>query len=496
MKIDLLGGSYQDKYVQLNSQRTINWYSNSSFSEQTESQETLSSTGNAREQSKERKTLRPLPGLTLFASLEGSCGRGAFAINGHAYVVVDNRFYEVYNDGSTAIRGLLSASPVGTTRKVWFGANNENEIMLADNDVGYIYDMDTTVFSQITDADFPGAETLTDQDGYFIVTKNGRVYWSNVLNGLSWTGVDVYTPSYKADKVKAVVSLQESLYNFGESTMEVYFNNGTTFQRMGRTSIQYGIAGVNTLQVVANSIICVSRYDNGQPQVVQIAPNNEIVTISEPSIAYQIGKVKEIEDMHSFTFTSPDGHIFYVLTLPEADKTFVYDLTTKEWTEWSTFNGVQADGTYLYGKCFANHHMFLQGSHYVTSSKDANIYKLDFNAFTDNGNPIVRQRDTQIYHQEYKLITVHELEIDMNTGSGALTGQGSEPRLMFQISKNGGKTFGQERLVRLSKLGDYDYRCKVRMLGSARNWVIRFKLSDPIDLSIIGARARGSVGAY
>lgn len=494
MKIDLLGGSYKDKYVQLNSQRTINWYINSSFSEQTEAADTT--TGASREQGKERRSLRPLPALTLFASIAGTCGRGAFAINGRGFVVIDNLFYEVYNDSTTTLRGTLSASPTGSTRKVWMGANNENQIMLADNTAGYIFNTSTNVFTQITDADFPGAETLTDQDGYFIVAKDGRVYWSDVLAGLSWTGVNTYTPSYKADKVKAVVSLQESLYNFGESTLEVYFNNGTTFARMNRTSMQYGVVGVATIQVIANTILFVSRYDNGQPQVVQISPNNELTTISEPSIAYQLGKIKNLEDMYAWSFSSPDGHIFYVLTVPGADRTFVYDLTNKEWFEWQTFNGIQYDGTHIYGKCFANHQMFLGGSHFVTSNKDGNIYKLDFDAFTDNGNTIIRQRDTQIYHQEYKSITVHELEIDMNSGSGLLSGQGSEPRLMLQISKNGGKTFGQERMVRLSKHGDYDYRCKVRMLGAARNWVIRLKLSDPIDMSIIGARVRGSVGAY
>ena len=499
MKIDLLGGSYGDKYAQINSQRTVNWYTAYSQSDQANDKETASDTGRMnREAGKEMRTLKPFPVLTLLASNTGNRGRGAISIRDKGFVVIDNTFYQIYIDGTLTQRGTLSASPNGATNKVWMEANNENQIMLADQDYGYIYNHSTAVFTQITDVDFPGADTLTSQDGRFIVTKNGRVYFSNLLDGLSWDGVNVYTPSYKADKVKAVISLQEEIFNFGEETMEAYFDDETTpFRRMARSSVQYGIIAPESLNLIANTVFLVSRYTGGQPQVIQISPNHEINTISsENSIAWDFGKYQSLEDIYSWTFSAPDGHIFYVLTIPSAEQTLVYDVTTKDWCEWSSKIGSQVDGTPIYGRCLVNHHLFLKGKHIVTSFNNGNIYYLDWEGTTDNGDAVIRQRDTQIFHSEYKQICVHELEVDMNTGVGTLSGQGSNPVMMVQISRNGGKTFGPERFMRLSKHGDYDYRAKLRTLGMARNWVIRFKVSDPINIALIGAKARGSVGSY
>ena len=498
MKIDLLGGSYNDKYIQINSQLTKNWYPAYSYTDQVSDTETNSGSGQfSRESGKEIRTLKPTPAFTLHSSNTGNTSRGAFSINGRGFFVIDNTLYEVYSDGTLTSRGSLSVSPVGTTAKVWMGANNNNEIMLADHSVGYIFNTSTNVLTQITDPDFLGAETLTTQDNRFIVTFNGRVYFSDLNSGTAWTGVNVYTPSYKADNVKAVISLQEEIYNFGNETLEIYFDNGETpFERVSRSSIQYGVISPETVVTTANVILFVSKQADGHIQVVQIQPNHELSTISPPSISWQIGQYENLEDMYAWSYSSPDGHIFYVLTIPAAEKTLVYDLTTKDWYEWSSQIGTNADGSVLYGRCLGKHHLFLNGKHLVSSHNNGNIYKLDWDSFTDNGVPIIRQRDTQIYHSEYKYISVHEIELDMNTGSAPLSGQGSTPMLMFQVSKDGGKTFGTERFVRLSKRGDYGYHCKIRMLGTAKVWVLRFKLSDPLDLALIGARARGSLGGY
>jgi hypothetical protein len=498
MKIDLLGGSYQDKYIQINSQRTINWYPAYSYHDQVADSETNSGSGQInRESGKEIRTLKPTPGLTLFAENAGNTSRGAFSINDRAFFVIDNSFYEVFTDHTLTLRGTLSATLGGSTTKVWMAANNNNEIMLADHQVGYIYNLATNVLTQITDIDFPGADSLTSQDNRFIVSFNGRVYWSDLNNGMSWTGVNVYTPSYKADNVKAVMSLQEEIYNFGSETLEIYFDNGETpFERVSRSSIHYGIIAPETLCLAANTILFTSKFSDGQLQVIQIAPNHELSTVSPPSITYQIGQYEHLEDMYAWTYSAPDGHIFYVLTIPSAEKSLVYDLTTKDWHEWSSYLGDSVTSAPTYGRFIGKHHLFLKGKHLVSSFKDGNIYELDWTTFTENGQPIIRQRDTQIYHAEYKYISVHELELDMTAGLGTLSGQGSTPMMMLQLSKDGGATFQSERLIRLSKRGQYNYHCKMRMLGTAKTWVLRFKVSDPIDIALIGARARGAVGGY
>ena len=116
MKIDLLGGSYGDKYVQINSQRTVNWYTAYSQSDQANDKETASDTGRMnREAGKEIRTLKPFPVLTLLASNAGNRGRGAISIRDKGFVVIANTFYQIYVDGTLTQRGTLSASPNGAT---------------------------------------------------------------------------------------------------------------------------------------------------------------------------------------------------------------------------------------------------------------------------------------------------------------------------------------------------------------------------------------------
>ena len=92
-------------------------------------------------------------------------------------------------------------------------------------------------------------------------------------------------------------------------------------ERVSRSSIQYGIVAPETLVVTANVILFASKFSNGQLRIVQISPNHEIESIAPPSITYQIGKHENLEDMYAWAYTSPDGHVFYVLTIPSAEKT-------------------------------------------------------------------------------------------------------------------------------------------------------------------------------
>lgn len=499
MKIDLLGGTYQDENVQVNSQRTVNWYTSYSNIDQMAPAptSTVQIYGTNRETSKEVKTLKPFAGLSIFTSIAGNKCRGTFSQNNRAFAVIDNTLYEILADTTPTNRGSLSGSPQGAANKVYFAANKSNQIFISDISVGYVYDIVANTLTKVTDIDFPGAETVFSQDEYFMAVFNGRVYFSDLSNGLSWTGVNVFTPTYKADKTIFAISLQEEIYCFGSEHTEVYFNDGTTpFSRVPRSSVQYGLLAKDSVIILANTIFLLSRSAEGQPRVLQIGGDHSFSPISTSNINFQLGQYQNLEDAYAWGYLAEDGHTFYCLTIPAADKTFVYDLATREWVEQSSYLGNYSNGCPIFGRCLANHHMFLNGKHLFGSFKDGNIYTSSRTAYTDNSQPIVRIRDTQIFNSDDKVISCAELALDVNTGQGALTGQGVKPVIMSQVSKDGGKTFSPERHVKLGVRGDYKFRARIRLLGSARNWVLRFKCSDPINLVLIGAYVRGSVSAY
>src|SRR5579872_7375913 len=105
MKIDLLGGSYQQKYIEFNAQRTINWYQ-------------VVTTQN--EKSKSTTALFPFPGLTTYVTLPGRYLRGIFTARTNdmqrCFAVCDNILYEINSNYTYTTRGTMSSMSVGSTK--------------------------------------------------------------------------------------------------------------------------------------------------------------------------------------------------------------------------------------------------------------------------------------------------------------------------------------------------------------------------------------------
>jgi hypothetical protein len=105
--------------------------------------------------------------------------------------------------------------------------------------------------------------------------------------------------------------------------------------------------------------------------------------------------------------------------------------------------------------------------------------------YTDGGQPIKRQVTSQHINTGGNKFMVDSIFLDMETGVGLETGQGSNPTLMLQISKDGGRTFGYERYASLGAVGQYRApRVIFRRCGSSRNFVFQFTLTDPVKFVI------------
>lgn len=63
------------------------------------------------------------------------------------------------------------------------------------------------------------------------------------------------------------------------------------------------------------------------------------------------------------------------------------------------------------------------------------------------------------------------------------------PQVMLRISRDGGRTFGNERWIPLGRVGEYYARVVLRRLGSARDFVVQITVTDPVKFVL----ASGSV---
>ena len=165
----------------------------------------------------------------------------------------------------------------------------------------------------------------------------------------------------------------------------------------------------------------------------------------------------------------------YQITFPTDNRTFLYDMTTGIWSEMQT--GVTQNYATRHQ---ANYCAQVNGVTYVSDYQNGNIYWFDENTFTDNGTPILRQLTTRHASSNFNVFGIDELYFDMDTGVGLQSGQGSDPQIMIACSKDNGRTYSTDRYMSLGTVGSYLTRVITRQWGTARDFVFRIQMTDPV----------------
>ena len=84
----------------------------------------------------------------------------------------------------------------------------------------------------------------------------------------------------------------------------------------------------------------------------------------------------------------------------------------------------------------------------------------------------------------------------METGVSLVTGEGSDADIMFSISVDGGRTFGNEKMVSVGRLGDYLADVEYNVIRVGIDFYIKMRVSDPIFVSFHSASANIERAGY
>lgn len=185
MQINFLGGSYKSRSTVVNRQELVNWF--------------LDYYG-PKEDAKTLKALIPTPGLKYMQqfAVDGGC-RGMYTTSsGRLFVVYGNKLIEVKSNGTYVESGEL----LTTVGMVSMSDNGEDVasgrgLIIVDGTYGYIFNLMSSDFNQITDPAFVPCTHVVFLDGYFIINEknSGRIWVSNIYNGLIWGNVSLTTSS-------------------------------------------------------------------------------------------------------------------------------------------------------------------------------------------------------------------------------------------------------------------------------------------------------------
>jgi hypothetical protein len=472
-----IGPAYESQSYMADSERLFNWYV-----EQNESPNAPT-----------RYALLPCPGFETFASVPQAPIRGTFFQRGRAFFVAGFAFYELFVDGTTIQRGTVASDP----NPVTINANGDagDQLWITSGGVGYIYDLTADTLTVAGPAG-----TVVSMGGFLsarflsLDSTTGAFYASDRYNGLVWNLLNV-AQSQSGDPWRTLVVTPDNLIRlFGETTGEVWADQGSApfpFSPILEAGCAYGIVAPFAFSVDTD-VTLLAQNKQGRGLVIRLngyTPER----VSTHAIETALHGFTTLDDAMSFCYQE-HGHSFTVFTFPTDEKTFVLDETTGLWGErayWDTTVGQWR----AYRVCCQ---MQAFGDRMLVGDRlTGTIYEMSSEFQTDVDGAVIRRlRQPPRFSVEQKKVTVNSLQVVMDVGQGVATGLGVDPQLMLQSSRNGGKTWGNERWKSAGMGGDFNIEVKWTQCGQAVNRADRFVATDPVPWRLVDCLISYTVGAH
>lgn len=449
--------------------------------------------------------LRQCPGLPLFTTIPTSPIRAMWAGGGRLFVIGGSQLYEVYQDGF--VSPTLGSVGNGTNPAII--VSNGFELAIASAGLGYVTDgaaiaipghaADASVRPIIDTQGQPlQSATMAFMDQYFIaaIQNSKQIRISNLAPaGAVWDPGDASIKEAYSDNIQRVWVDDpggELLVIFGAETQEIWQDTGGLFPFTRINGAVYpigcdsawSVAGKNGQRFWLWNGMVWSQTGTSFPQ-----------RISDYGVEQAIKGIPQ-QNIPGYTYFDQancegdcylqGGHMFYMLSFPEAGVTWVYDAATQNWHKRLYWNN-NIWNRYR-PRLFAQQWSMILGGDYQSGK----IFVLDPNTYTDaDGVPLRRDRIATYITDQNRNMRYNRLTLDIATGVGLNVGVGQpgyDPQIGMRYSNNRGNNYSNWRNGSLGKAGDYDRRVFWTQMGSARiGMSIHTSITDPIDTSINAA---------
>lgn len=430
--------------------------------------------------------LYPSPGLSAHCSLTDCTEvRELHTFGSYVYAVArrgaSSVLWRIDGSGGFSEIGTMATS---TTGPAWM-VDNGSQLLVCDGVSGYVYTASTGLFVQITDADFPGAGVCVYQDGYgiFFEPSSNRWFHSELHDFLSYDALDFYTKQSTPDNIRSMLSFAREVYIFGTANgTEVWYNYGgdnssadnPTFARNTGGLIQHGCGAAKSPSTFDGERV---TWLTDKGQLMQ-AVRYESQVVSNQMFDRAVKGFSTFSDAVAFSYRD-QGHVFYQITFPTADETWVLDGNTKIFHKRQSYT---TGGSY--GRHRANCHTLMSGVHYVGDFENGKVYKMDTDYLDDAGNEIKRQLYSREWEGGLNRMFFPPVQVLVEPGVGLVGG--SEPEIGLEYSNDGGYTWSTEMLRSAGAVGDYGARAIWHQLGSGYRRMYRLNFTDPVVWRVLG----------
>ena len=327
--------------------------------------------------------------------------------DGNLYAVHGSSLISVSSTGATQNLGIIAGSGrVGM-------ADNGTQLCIVSGAKGYIYDT-ANGLSEISDADFPGADTVTFIDGFFVFnnstpSQKSQFFISDLLDGKTYDALDFATAERYPDSLTRVFADHSELLLFGEESIEIWFNAGNAdfpFARAQGSVIEQGLGARWTVEKVDESVVWLDN-EGMVRRLTGINPER----ISTHAIENAISK-GDWTNATSWSYVD-EGHQFYVLNIPrktvdQKTGTYVWDAATGLWHERQS---------YELDNCRLGFYAYAYGQHIVGDLYNGKLYSLSLDIYDEDGQPLIADLEFPQIQNDGERFSVHSLQLDMEVGS-------------------------------------------------------------------------------
>jgi hypothetical protein len=425
------------------------------------------------------------PGTEIYKILSGGPVRGLWRFNSDVSIAVcGSAVWRVNRTGADQLIGDIDPYP--TVARM---SDNGTTVMLVTGTSGYFIDPLALTVTPISDPTFVGADFVGFVAGRFVWNKKntGQFQYTEAYS-TDLDPLNFYTAESSPDNISALIVNHSEVWLYGPNSVETWVltnDNNDPFTRIQGAQMETGIDAPGSLAKMDNTTYWLGGDDRGRGIVMKAVSYSQAQRVSTHAIEFAIGGYENTDDATAFTYQQ-EGHTFYVLSFPSANKTWCLDAATGMWHERAfrdpdlgTLNRIR----YAY-------QMEFDGDTIVGDWSANQLYRLKLDVYTDNFLPIARIRSCPHLANDLKQQLFHSMQIDMETGVGLGVGfQDNDPQAMLQWSDDGGHNWSNEYWVPIGKAGEYKTRARWRRLGRSRDRVFRVQIVSAVKVAIIGATA-------
>lgn len=488
MRIQLEGGSYTTRSIIASAQRCINYYP----------------------EINPRNSLIPYtyyqrPGYKPLLSVGSGPIRCIYAAsNGDAYIASGHEIYWIPNGSwSPTFLGNITVGKVTPVSMIDNGGTGTGQVVIVDGSTnGWQVTLGGTDFAQINDPTgfFTGADKVDYIDTFVIWNQPGTVFFNSTesdqiepFNALFTAGKTGYP-----DNLVTLFVVRHEVILLGTYKSEVWYDAGLfpfPFAELPGTYIEHGCTAKYSPAQADIALYWLAQDLQGSPMVMRFR-GYLADRISNHALEYAMTEMKKtvgISDAIGFCYQS-DGHVFYILTFPAGDQTWVYDASVEEphmawhqeaWTDTSGFlHRVRA-------MC----HGLINGVNAFGDWQNGQIYQPDIDTYSDTVNGVetpltcirsfphlgrARMEGTgQVAELDGHRVQFSGFKADIESGMGPGGIDNLPAQVSLRWSDDRGRTWGSAVLQSNGQTGEYLTQPQWLGLGIARDRI--FEISHSIN---------------